>query len=241
MSGNKIYQNYISTHFGKIHDFDKEKDIAVRLFRRNYLPHMPRNKDARILDLGCGMGHFLYALEKVGYRNYLGIDISDENIDFCRKRGFNVEKADLFEFLQSNNDYFDVVILSDVIEHIDIEEGLRLMGFVRERLSPKGIFFVATPNVSNPILGLSSRYDDITHKTGFTELSLSQILSTAGFNNIRIVGQDIYVFYLNPFNYIAKLVSKVLNLVFRTIFLLYGRKTTKIFTKHLIGIAKNND
>lgn len=57
---------------------------------KNHLKHLPNEKDTRILDLGCGMGHFLYFLKANGYNNYLGIDFCDENIKFCRDNNFNV-------------------------------------------------------------------------------------------------------------------------------------------------------
>ena len=113
-----------------------------------------------------------------------------------------------------------------------------MLKLVHNNLSEKGKIIVKTINCSNPILGLNSRYKDFTHETGFTEESLSQVLKIAGFKNVKIYPQDIYVFYTNPLNYLAKLLSKVLNCIFRLIFILYGRKTTRIFTKSIIAVAE---
>lgn len=77
----QIYDKYITTHFGTIHEKEAgEFETYYKYFKKNYLKHLPESKESKILDIGCGMGHFLYFLEKEGYKNYLGIDISKENI-----------------------------------------------------------------------------------------------------------------------------------------------------------------
>src|SRR5579864_8679357 len=43
-------------------------------YRANYLPHIPRNRDARVLVVSCGPGYLVNLLRQVGYTNVLGID-----------------------------------------------------------------------------------------------------------------------------------------------------------------------
>ncbi len=233
----EIYKNYISTHFGSFHNFDKETYSIYRLFKRNHLRYLPKNKDAKILDLGCGMGHFLYFLEKEGYNNYLGIDISPENIKFCKDKGFNVVQDDILEFLMENQKA-DVFILNDIIEHFSIDDAIKLFKMIHSNLNLGGKVIIKTTNGANPLLGNSSMYQDITHKFYFTQISLLQLLKVSGFNEVKIIPQDIYIFTYNPFNYLAKIISSLLNLVFKILFLLYGKKTITIFDKHLIAIAE---
>src|SRR5437870_7579155 len=51
------------------------------------------NKAARIADLGCGYGSFLYFLHEEGYRNIAGVDISAEQVDSARKLGIPDRKS----------------------------------------------------------------------------------------------------------------------------------------------------
>lgn len=239
MSDQKIYDKYISTHFGDVHpDLGLEYKVTHRIFRKQYRPHFVLSKEAYVVDLGCGMGHFLNALEIEGYHNYLGVDTSPENITFCKNKGFNVIESDFFDFLEKESRPIGAIILSDVIEHLDVSEGIRLVELIHKRLSVGGKLFISTPNLSNPTLGSSSRYDDISHKVGYTEVSLMQLLKVGGFKDLYIKGLDVYVFYENPLNYPAKILSKLVNFFFRLCFLLYGRRTTKIFDKHLLAVAK---
>jgi hypothetical protein len=127
--------------------------------------------------------------------------------------------------------------MNDLIEHIPKDNILPLLELIRKKLKTKGKLIVKTINCANPITGSSSRYLDFTHTTGFTEESLSQALNMAGFEKVTIYPQNIWIF--NPIiNFLGKLGQKALTLVFRILFLLYGRKTTKIFTKDIIVVAK---
>jgi 2-polyprenyl-3-methyl-5-hydroxy-6-metoxy-1,4-benzoquinol methylase len=236
----KLYSRYISTHFGKIHDNNKEFPVHYRYFRKNYLKHLPADKNAKIVDLGCGMGHFLNFLVKEKYCNYTGIDASEENIDFCRKNNFNVALGDIFEFLKDTTEKYDVIVLNDIIEHLEKSEILILLQLIFKALQPEGHLIIKAPNAANPIMAPSSRYSDFTHELLFTEESISQVLRITGFSQIFIYPQDLYIFYYNPLNYLAKLSNFLMNGTFRVLFRFYGRKTTKIFTKNLIAVAIKN-
>lgn len=233
----RAYENYISSHLGKVQGEDF--DLMERYFRKNYLHHLGA-KGSRILEIGCGRGNFLYFLKKNGFADYTGIDLSPECIEFCRSRGLGEEgrlvAADAFDFLSSRKGEFDAVVMNDVLEHIRKEVIFDFMDAMRSALSPGGKLILKTINASNPVTGASSRYYDITHELSFTEESLSQLLTIAGFGSIRVLPQDIWVF--NPLvNALGKSCHFLLNGSMRFLFRLYGRRTTRIFTKDLIAVA----
>jgi 2-polyprenyl-3-methyl-5-hydroxy-6-metoxy-1,4-benzoquinol methylase len=120
---NEIYERYLELHFIRLNIPSKEAfEYMARCYLNWYDPYLPKNKDARILDFGCGMGHFLFSLNKMGYNNFVGIDISPQQVAFVRKYiTNNVILADGFDFLKEairRRDYFDIIVLNDVIEHI---------------------------------------------------------------------------------------------------------------------------
>jgi 2-polyprenyl-3-methyl-5-hydroxy-6-metoxy-1,4-benzoquinol methylase len=232
-----LYSHYISTHFGKIHTDSRDFIVQLPYFKKNYLKHLPADKSAKILDLGCGMGHFLNFLENEGYKNYLGIDLSEENIEFCKKNGFNVKHGNIFDFLRNSPGSFDAIIMNDIIEHLEKTEILELLKIILTKLNSGGRLIIKAPNASNPIMASSSRYYDFTHELLFTEESLSQVLRISGFTKVSIYPQDLYVFYYNPLNYLAKFFNFLLNGTFHVLFVFYGRKTTRVFTKNLIAVA----
>ncbi len=102
-------------------------ELASESFARDYEEIIPEDKNAAFLDVGCGVGHFLYHLKKMGYRNYYGIDISRQQIEYCTKNVTEqVEVADALIFLQNMEDRYDIICLHDVLEHIAKENIITL-------------------------------------------------------------------------------------------------------------------
>ncbi len=136
--------------------------------------------DSRILEIGCGPGYMLKFLEKRGFKQVMGIDISDEQIQLARNRGCNAEVKDVFEFLDGKHEDIDAIIALDFIEHFHIEELISLMKLIFKCLKKDGRLILLTPNGE----GLFPRqiiYGDLTHLTIFTPDSLQQLLREAGF------------------------------------------------------------
>ncbi|NCS97525.1 MAG: class I SAM-dependent methyltransferase [Candidatus Pacebacteria bacterium] len=238
------YSNYFSTHFNTLHDnSNHEFSLFEKYYRKNYEHILNDQFNARILDIGCGLGHFLHYLEANGFKNYVGIDLSPEIVDVCRKssyfNGKNVHNASVLQYLKSSKKKFDFIIMNDVIEHIPYDEIIPTIKLIKTKMKRKGILIIKVVNASNPITGSASRYNDFTHTVGFTEESLKQVAKISGFTKVKIVPQDIWVF--NPvINFIGIFAQYILNVIFRSLNLLYGRKTATIFTKDIIAIVEND-
>lgn len=79
-------------------------------------------KDARILEVGCAGGAFLLDLNMHGFTRAEGIDISPQAIETCRERRLqNVTLASAEQSGKESN-FFDVIIASDLLEHIADEK-----------------------------------------------------------------------------------------------------------------------
>ena len=77
-----------------------------------------------VLELGCGTGDLLQALKP---RRGVGVDFSGEMIGIAKEKypGLEFRQADI-ENLENWGETFDVLILADVVGHLqDIEEALR--------------------------------------------------------------------------------------------------------------------
>jgi SAM-dependent methyltransferase len=78
------------------------------------------DKDARLLDLGCGSGRSLADFRRMGYTNSIGIDVAPNSIKVCEQMGFKAGK-DVFLMdgtaTSFQNREFELVYSGGVIEH----------------------------------------------------------------------------------------------------------------------------
>nr|CAD7413642.1 unnamed protein product [Timema poppensis] len=104
-------------------------------------------KELSLLDVGCGGGILSESMARVGI-NVVGIDVCEENIkvaqSHAKKVGLNVEYMHTSIEELSNDKKYDVVLLMEVVEHVD-----NLEFFMRraiELLKPEGLIFISTIN-----------------------------------------------------------------------------------------------
>jgi SAM-dependent methyltransferase len=71
----------------------------------------------RILDAGCGTGRNLIEFCALG--TVQGVDASPAAIEFCRERGLDVAREGRIESLPFADDSFDLILATDVLEHLD--------------------------------------------------------------------------------------------------------------------------
>jgi 2-polyprenyl-3-methyl-5-hydroxy-6-metoxy-1,4-benzoquinol methylase len=232
------YERYLSSHPSLAQCDNLERMAAY--YRKNYRAFLG-DIHGKILDVACGAGHFLYFLQKEGFRDVQAVDLCGECVEHCIAGGFidadQITRGDALDFLREKTDLYDAVVMNDLIEHLEKDRVVAILAAARERLLPGGCLIIKVVNAANPITGSSSRYGDFTHTLGFTQESLAQVLRMAGFDQIEVRPQDIWVF--NPLiNVVGRTLQGSLNLLFRGLFLLYGRKTTTIFTKDIITVAR---
>lgn len=183
----KVYSKYLTTH-----PFYSSKSVnadgSFRFFDKNYLQYLPKEKHSSVLDIGSGTGDFLAYLRKHNYKNFLGVDISKEQVDFCKK---NITKnvqliTSLNTFLKEHKNSFHFILMNDIIEHIEKEEIIDTLSLILASLKSNGVVVIRTVNLKNR-WGMAVRYMDFTHTAGFTEESLKQVMQVAGFANVLLV------------------------------------------------------
>ena len=218
-------------------DIEKGFSTFSKFYKANYLKYIPENMESSILALSCGPGYFVSLLKGKGYTNVLGIDSDPEKVKYTETRGLNCQVENGFDFLEKNQKQFDVIIAEQEVNHLTIEEMFTFLKLCKQNLKKDGILIVHSLNGANPITGTESLAQNIDHYNTLTEYSLKQIMEYADFKEIKIIPLNLYVFYNNPFNYVAIFLERLNTLIFKFNFKLYG-KSNKIFTKKIAGICK---
>jgi 2-polyprenyl-3-methyl-5-hydroxy-6-metoxy-1,4-benzoquinol methylase len=236
---NRIYGNYVAaiSDIKKIsnHEELESRGPTMRNLIKNFFP---KDKNSKILEIGCGHGALIYFAKKMGYLNVEGIDGSAQQVKLAKLLEINsVREGDLVSELRTvENNSFDAVVAFDVIEHFTKDELVDLIDEVRRVLKPNGSWIIHAPNAKSPFVG-AIQYGDYTHEQAFTETSLTQVLKSSGF-------QDINFFECKPLVYGAKsFVRSIIWKIVRMLLSLMNAAETGsldhkgIWTRNLYAIA----
>lgn len=139
----------------------------------------------KIIDIGCGEGFKTQWMAKEG--EAVGIDISEENISFARKKYSGVDYRVMdAEYLEFEDGYFDRAYCLDVMEHVDNLE--KVIIEIRRVLKPGGEFVVNVPYWRSEQWLQKIRptyFEEIHHVRVFGEDSLERLLAGYKFSLVR--------------------------------------------------------
>ena len=99
----------------------------------------------KVLDLGCGTGHFLQLLKDAGIQA-VGVDADALAVAQAEASGLSVIQADVLQFLQNSPDKFDGIFCSHLVEHLPFTDLNELFEGIANCLASGGILLVAFPN-----------------------------------------------------------------------------------------------
>lgn len=147
-------------------------------------------KKVEILDVGCGVGTIDFYLANLGHK-VTGIDVSSDAIKIAKNfrdssvklnsaKFFNVS-VENFAF-KKNLKKFDMVICSEVIEHVPDED--KLLKSIHQVLKPNGYLFLSTPSENAPLyrLGFLEDFDRrVGHLRRYNMDNLTKLLVKNGF------------------------------------------------------------
>ncbi len=182
----KLYRDYITRIQGNsgIEPTLAEIESRFPIWEAYYQKHLPHDRAAAILDIGCGSGGFIHYLRSSGYHKSSGLDISDEQISTAHRLGISgVSQGDFRQLLESTASGYDLIIARDVIEHFSKEEVLDILNLIYGSLLPGGVCIIKTVNAESPFWP-RYRFGDFTHESSFTRTSIETVLRLSGFQTV---------------------------------------------------------
>lgn len=240
-----LFNEYTSTAQSPIVNISQDAYLVrERAFRKKLSKILPQDKSLPILDIGCGMGFFLWFLQENGFTNTVGIDLSPQQVQVAES--FNVKGIQLChwkDYLADKPSKFEFIMLDNVIEHLTKDE---IVGFLEASLvslRPGGILYINTPN-SGSIFGLPLSFIDFTHEVFFTAASLNQVLTACGFNPVQVFGEPLIAFDWRSF--VRMITFSLIKPLVKAIYIIGtggGGRTSipHIIEPSLVAIAKKPD
>jgi len=205
---------------------------------KNLVMHLPADKNARILDFGCGAGRLLHFLHGKGYTNLHGADIDESEWRQLEPITRSLTKIEnTRSFLISIANSYDFIIAKDVIYYFDNKEIQHIVDLLRAALLPQGKIYFEIFNGAT-LTGPYVKYKDLGIELILTEHSLRNLISKAGLkldcirgNTIPITGPVSLVFTI--VNFFERLWLKFIYFFERSI----DSQNPKIFKRKVIAIA----
>jgi 2-polyprenyl-3-methyl-5-hydroxy-6-metoxy-1,4-benzoquinol methylase len=234
----RAFASYVTTHLAPRKGAVTIEVLETQAHRWDtcFAQFLPKDKAARIVDLGCGAGSMVWWLHKRGYSAAEGVDLSAEQVAVAKALGVtNVRQTDLRTYLADAADSFDVVFARDVFEHLDRTTLVRVLDLVHTSLRPGGRLVLQVPNAESPFGG-RIRYGDITHELAFTSASVSQLLLMAGFSEPRTYSVEPVVYGVKTF--LRLLAWKGVQALYRLLISIEIGRGSRIVSQNLIAVAR---
>jgi SAM-dependent methyltransferase len=194
MNARAYYEHYWS-ETGYSPRRDRAPDSLRLLFER----HVGANDDC--LDLGCGDGGTAGVYLAEHSKSYVGVDVSETAIKLAKERGFEAVRINDASVLPFENASFDVVVCSEVLEHLlapqlAVAEAFRV-------LRCGGRLIVTVPNAAywrdrvDALFGIWQPAGDDRGRTEpwrsphirfFSPATLRRMLLHVGFDHVEVTG-----------------------------------------------------
>ena len=147
-----------------------------RFLQRRYIP-----ETSKVMDIAADLGYFI---RNIRAAERWASDLRDtsasmpEDVRFIQTDGLSLADS-------APNDYFDVVFMSNYLEHLDSAESvIEQLRVAHRLLRVDGRVVILQPNIK--LVG-AAYWDFIDHKVPLTEVSLVEAATMAGFETSELV------------------------------------------------------
>jgi len=157
---------------------DPRRQIVWKAVANHLAPNVPT--ESEVLELGAGYCHWI---NHVRAARRVAVDLWTE---LPKHVGPGVEPLvlDIADGLTPLADAsFDVVLASNLLEHFPPDTAANVAGTAARLLRPGGRIILIQPNFR---YAWRSYFDDYTHRSIFTDVSLPALLRAAGFDILNV-------------------------------------------------------
>ena len=193
------------------------KKKTFKLFLKKIQSYL--NKDIHVLEIGSYYG-ILGDLIKPHVKSYTGLELSSHAANFSREKfNLSIIEESLEKYLSQNNK-FDLIIMTDVIEHLD--NPFLVLSLIEKNLNHNGKFIFSTFNFDSyfsKIMGKNYPWIIPMHKYYFSNSTLKNALHRANLclfdiqNDVRLINVEYllqkFVVMMSGFSFLWKFLLKI--------------------------------
>jgi len=203
---------------GTLSDDAKTLQRAYRLHSKRLSKCMnllKKNKEnIKLLDVGCSSGSFLKSAKEYGMVDIQGVEPASKAAQTAINSGFNV-KIGFLEDLNLKSNFYDVITLFEVIEHL--KEPKKLLEECHRILNKDGVFLIGTGNSDSwTVKFMKEKWDYFNidqhggHISFYNKKSFKIIAEETGFEIVSFSTNNLSFYKKND-------ISKIKYRVFKTL------------------------
>lgn len=183
-------QQELTDHYAKYPRHTSISPLTIKRYEELLEQFEPYRRTNKMLDVGCGDGHFLATAKKKGWQVF-GTEYTSDACEPARAKGITMHEG-LIQSFSSESD-FDVVTSFEVLEHItDANEHVAA---IHKLMRKGGLFYFTTPNFNSfSRRWLGGKWKIIEypeHLTYFTPKTAENLLVKAGMKKLNIISTGI--------------------------------------------------
>ncbi|MEI7425179.1 MAG: class I SAM-dependent methyltransferase [Candidatus Staskawiczbacteria bacterium] len=197
-------ENIQKNHFNSLVDYSKkgkfDEDPRIKIMLGELNKILKINPNAKILDVGVADGYIYRELAKK--HKIFGVDVSDHFVKKARENGIEAFVCDLEnEKLPFNDNFFDVVITGETIEHV-VNSDYFLSEINRVSKNDSKLI-LSYPNINTPLGIIMMIFLDLPpmfaarfrapHVRDWTKKTIKYALKLFGFKINKILGSGFYL------------------------------------------------
>lgn len=183
------YKDYFKDHYGATFskaDF-KQADFLFSQFKFiNKIVNLDSYKNKKVLEVGSALGAFAQILMDFGIKNYHGIEVDRDAVNFANKNLGNYFENLALEEIGGKNSY-DLIFALEVLEHLnDPSKGIKII----YKLLKKGGTFIGT----SPYPFQKNVLGDPTHRYCLHPKNWEKLFAENRFSKIKTYPMSFFPF-----------------------------------------------
>ncbi|MBP9669852.1 class I SAM-dependent methyltransferase [Candidatus Woesebacteria bacterium] len=181
------------------------------------------SKSSKVLEIGPGTGELLHLLNEKSISNIDIIDNDSSILKYCKNK-YKINQTTLSKSLdlsKSIKSKYDLIILTQVFEHIPKSSYQNWLKTLYTSLRPGGHIIITVPNGANPLVG-TERYGDLQHENIFTIFSFQELMTFANLKNVQYAIKAFEIPPINVVNVLRIILQKILHGFFILLMIING-------------------